>query len=1232
MKILKVRFKNLNSLYGEWEIDFSDPQYLDSGIFAIVGNTGAGKSTILDAISLALYGRTPRLSTVSVSTNEVMSRGSGECSAEVFFEIGSVEYSAHWSQRRARGSANGKLQGNKHKLENLTLGKPVTEKVNQTRASIEEITSMNFEQFTRSMLLAQGEFAKFLKANTNERSEILEKITDTSIYSSISIAVHERKRLEDRALLEMQAGTEGVVLLSDDEVSSIRNELAIKLQEEEAFVELEKNLRLSENVYSRARELGLELIAIEKDIADLEKSEDDFARDRSRLKIGQLVDRAWGEYAVLCGNRKTQEEECELLLELQEASPRKEATLLKCEEDLFTKDDILGKSRLRLKVELDIINKVLELEANIKALSDRRILVDSDSQEVMGAINSFMRDSDVIGETLSLKQAELERITEYLDEHEADVALESKIESIIKGLRRVYREQAEIYSSEEALPRLREAYMSAKDSYELSLSKKEETLRNCKASDNKCRSIEEQIQAFLGDKSLVEMELDLQKLVARSAGINEVERFSLLIKDSEKYIETLNSNVNKGNSEAIKFEEELAKYELEMALIIREIEHLELHIKNEEVIKTLQNRRDELVDGEPCPLCGALEHPYKSEGVPEESEYGRKFVEEKEKQAFVQSEIIKCKESIARIRADLVNTKSLLNEENSKTVTLRNTLSDMLQQYSIEISSIPIESIICGERRDIEEKIASLDGAIGRVKKYQGELERENQILGKHKDDLIEFERTVSEQNLAFVSSCKDYENSQNALDRLRAEADETIKSVCVELSKFGEYQEDEVRNEQEKIVNELKLRNSSYAEYAKYSVQLQKDIELGEARILELRKGLERENSKLEQLKVESIKISNELECIGQERQDLYGLKNCEDEKEKLAGRIVIAEKELAQARELHDKIKLEVTQDRTKIDNLINSTTLRATQLEAQEIKFSQHISECGFVTEEDFVNGKLDSDEIDRVSQILAAHDRARHSLAGRRQAILEEEVKLNSKIAEYEPEETVSERLSTLLKDKNQLVQSIGALKKQLDSNDEAIKIYDRKKEVLLAQKEVCRRWDDLHALIGSADGKKYRNFAQGLTFDIMLRYANNELLKMSDRYLLRRAETKAGATSELLELDVIDKDQAGEVRSTKNLSGGESFIVSLALALGLSSMSSKKVVVNSLFLDEGFGTLDEDELDKVLSALARLQQQGKLIGVISHVQALKERIGVQISVEKVADGKSVISGVGCKRLL
>ena len=166
---------------------------------------------------------------------------------------------------------------------------------------------------------------------------------------------------------------------------------------------------------------------------------------------------------------------------------------------------------------------------------------------------------------------------------------------------------------------------------------------------------------------------------------------------------------------------------------------------------------------------------------------------------------------------------------------------------------------------------------------------------------------------------------------------------------------------------------------------------------------------------------------------------------------------------------------------------------------------------------------------------------------------------------------------------------------------------------------------LYELIGSPDGKKFRGLAQEFAFEILVAHANAQMIKMSDRYHLQRDKVNP------LQLCVIDNYQSGEIRPTSNLSGGESFIVCLALALGLSKMASQRVRVDSLFLDEGFGTLDEKSLSAALSSLAALNQDGKLIGIISHVAEIKARINTQINISPASGGKSRIEGPGCQRI-
>ncbi len=232
MRILGVRFKNLNSLAGEWQVDFTHPDYMSDGIFAITGPTGSGKTTILDAVCLGLYGRTPRLDKVTKSGNEIMSRQTGECFAEVTFETQKGRYRCHWSQHRARKQPEGELQQARHEIADADSGTVLESKITQVGEFIEKATGMDFERFTRSMLLAQGGFAAFLQAPPDERAPILEQITGTEIYSRISMKVHER-RTEERDHLELlQAELKGIQVLSAEEERELQTGLKEKRSRE----------------------------------------------------------------------------------------------------------------------------------------------------------------------------------------------------------------------------------------------------------------------------------------------------------------------------------------------------------------------------------------------------------------------------------------------------------------------------------------------------------------------------------------------------------------------------------------------------------------------------------------------------------------------------------------------------------------------------------------------------------------------------------------------------------------------------------------------------------------------------------------------------------------------------------------------------------------------------------------------------------------------------------------
>lgn len=1081
MRILQVRFKNLNSLVGEWQIDLTHPAFVSDGIFAITGPTGAGKTTILDAICLALYGRTPRLNKVTKSGNEIMSRQTGECFAEVTFETQSGRYRCHWSQHRARKKPNGELQAPKHEIADADSGEIFESKIRGVADQIESATGMDFDRFTRSMLLAQGGFAAFLQAAPDDRAPILEQITGTEIYSQISIRVHERQREERENLNLLQAETAGIVILEPEQEKEIGQALETKQKDETDLATKSADTGKAIAWLTTIDGLKKEIGNLADEASKLQIDIEAFKPNREKLNRALSAVSLDGTYATLTATRKQQADDKAALKTEEEALPGLESSAKEQSEALKSAEQQTARAKEELKAAAPTLQKARSLD---QKLADQKKSVsegDEGCKKDAAKIDVDKKARFEEQEKRSKAQETLDLVDGYINEHAQD-------EWLISGLAGV----------EEQFGGL--------------LSKQNEIVQKEADQETATTALE------LATKSLD----DRQK----QSGIRKQE-----LEEASKQLQQGKDVLSQLLGDRL-----LREYRTEKETLLREMAFLTK-------IAELEDHRAKLEDGKPCPLCGATDHPFAEGNIP-----------------------------------------------------------------------VPDKS---------EQKIDALTKLISKAEDQEAAIKKLEEAESLARKNLTEAEKLESAAANDKKAAEKALADVKESLLNLRADFAERKQAVSTKLLPLGiaDIPDTDISS----LLETLRARLKLWQAQVKNRSDIEKQIADIDSEVKRLDAVIETQSTALTEKLDHLESLKKELSTVSDERNALYGNKNPDDEEQRLNKAISDAEGGEKQARERHNELQQKWNTAKAHVESLKQRIDQREPELRRLEAEFSAALAPVGFSNEEQFLAARLPSERKAELVAMAKDLDERQTDLKARQK---DREARIATEMARKVTDKSLEE-LEPQFKEYEETLKElrdiIAGLKHKLSENAAAKERIKEKQAAIDAQKKECRRWENLHELIGSADGKKYRNFAQGLTFEMMIGHANRQLQKMTDRYLLIRNDVQP------LELNVVDNYQAGEIRSTKNLSGGESFIVSLSLALGLSHMASKNVRVDSLFLDEGFGTLDEEALDTALETLAGLQQDGKLIGVISHVPALKERISTQILVSPQTGGRSQISGPGCGRL-
>lgn len=1213
MKIISVKFLNLNSLKGQHEIRFDQPPFTESGIFAITGPTGAGKTTILDAITVALYGKVHRH---TKDVFEVMTRHTAESYAEVEFEVKDKLYRAKWSIRRSRGKADGQLQTQKMELAEAVSGTILIEHpLQEVRDEIVKLCGLDYNQFLRSVILSQGDFTRFLKADENERSELLERITDTGIYSEISVSAYERAREEKIKLEQLRNQLDNVVLLTAEEREVYQGQF-------EGLSVQENQLKEEETLWRTKIEWLNTIGKLENRKTELtQRLVDDrlfYATHESRFIKLQRHLAAAVHRPALAELSTIEKQQQKIKTDLQEAELQHPDLL---REEAATKNALNTSKEKTAQTEKTLV----EMEPVFEIVSKKDILIEQAENQLQKTSKSFevaKAGLEVITEAraamtvqLNTLQQRIEHLSLWLEDKVLDNGLDKEVIVLNQQVQQLHTFTQKILAVEKEI----KDYTGQTDLAKLTLV---EMNRNINLADQKIleytnasAALNQKLLTVLGGKAVEELETELRE-------------FPVLIQTSEQQLRLADQH-HKSKLEQDTLVETLAGYRLKniaaeqlMAGLKVEIEegttqltYLQQIYELEVKVQKYDADRLQLEPEQPCPLCGSVHHPFA------EGKYTGKLTESAERRNQQNVKLDQQKAKLAEALLELNTLTHQIQTGERSLVVLQESIASILQEFETNNEKLPkpldlnkpaiIAAVIT--RKKVQQQ--DLQVQLKLVRDTQQEITvLENKLL-QEKEALAQEKNKVEQAGLTISFAEKQLQVVLKEKTKTEEELQLVLQKATLLTAPFGIVFDKERANE---IILEMNERYQRYQTSVKELNQLQPDLRQKET---ELKNSLAALNEKKDSIEQWSGQLKAEqkiLQQLQEDRIELFGSKDPVQEKVQLTEALkkcrIETERLQHQVQEKQEKVR--IAEDRRAVLQLaeLNTKELFTVHLDQLSAKLIgegladlTELKSLYLPEEEVKATGELQKEANERITSgesLLAAT--VKELDTEQKKALTEETIEiLQPRLAVYDQE------LRQLLEDKVKVRHMLAV--------DDELKLKHREVagQIENQQKE-SDRFQKLSALIGSADGKKFSRFAQGLTLARLTELANRHLLRLSDRYTILKSPEKD------LDLQITDGYQADVVRPMSTLSGGESFLVSLSLALGLSDLASRKVQINSLFIDEGFGTLDAETLDVAITALENLQANGKSIGIISHVEALKERIGTQIQLSRLPGGSSKIS--------
>ena len=1123
MKFLQLEILNLASLdkQGGEVINFEEGALGESTIFSIVGPTGSGKSTLLDAICLALYNRAPRYPRKKGDKNQnieifgvtdasennrlaptdsrnILTRGKKEGYSKLTFlaNNGSI-YRAEWHVRFQRV----RYENAKTALYKITRnGEEMTEETADWN-ELPNIIGLDYDQFLRTVLIAQGSFANFLTAKENERYELLEKLIGCEeTYTNIATEIKKAKDQATDAYNQMAASVEAVKqnLLNDEELAQLQEEIA---RLEKAEKELDSQLQAISKDLQWFEENDKQINQIAICQTDMEQATNAIKEMQTQILRLQLHDEVQPAVNLLQEvERQTQSihEQEGNILKAEGNIKSQESAIDESEKTLASLKEMVGKAQEQLEKALPVIAEARALKTKMEAampnLKEKKEALELAQKENQTAL----KDVEENARNIQKWEAETEK---------ANLALKTTKEEIAK--------QKQV---------LQEATQAAEQAWE--------TEKNKTAGQN----IEElQNSKTIADRKLQDVQQAIKVVAHLDAATAEKQKNEERILVLGKRNAEIDAALGKLTIEALTQE----TLTLRNAYTLMVSEKWEIHRAN-------------LTEGKPCPLCGSTTHPYHTDN--------KQF----EEATTELSQLLKVKEDLLKLQQKQEKNLSGERKQNDGEI-------QTLQKQQEKLS---------GEIATYEEDWKALIAQYPKIPKAEAEL----------KSLLPIYENKAKDAS----SKLSLFNKIQKEIERLTQLKDKAVKDEAAYESKAST------------ILNEVQESTSTCA------------TKLAEQKALTINLTSQQKSKK--EAYEKALQIWNSAKKEMEEWQEKYKQILNGEEPDAAEQRLTAAKDEATKAADTQNeninKLKAELANSKGSHQTMLSQNKTMKENLLAKEKELDFWIEEYNKQLEEKSIEPQfIDRNTIGEMlhstedwNAIRREKDEKEKAVASTT-ALYQSAEKAHQQHLEHQPAQTRDALLAIQQEyqersQRNELI----AANARMQNHQEALKQLGDKAEALKLVTQEKDDWTAITDAIG-ADGKTLRKIAQCYTLSFLIAHANQEIRKFNSRYELQQVKHSLG-------IRVIDHDRADDIRDTTSLSGGETFIVSLGLALGLSALSSRNISFENLFIDEGFGTLDPDTLATVIDSLAMLQSsQGKKVGVISHTDTMSERITTQIRIIK-----------------